>query len=390
VPLSPSHARHTPVAASHTGAAVGHSELVEQPQTLVSDRQIGLVAVHAPALATEHSTHRPLRHTPFAVVGQAAEVAAPLSPLHAPQVLVVALQTGLLAGQSLLVAHTQVLLTVLQTGDVGVHADEFEAEHCSQRPPTHAGSAVVEHASDAAEPRSPLHALHVREPRSQMGVAAGHWELSSHPQVSVDSMQTGVVPPQAASLVSEHSLQAPATQAGAFAEGQGSVVVEALSPSHASQVPFDPFAPLQTGADAGHSELLAHPHVPLLSSQVGVVTPHAVLLVAEHWAHAPLGRQAGAPDSGQASVAEEPKSPLHGPQVLPLGSHIGAVAGQLEFEAHPQVPLATLHVGCPPVHAVALVAEHCSHRPLTQARRAAVGQASAPLEPASLMQALQT
>jgi hypothetical protein len=308
--------------------------------------------------------------------------------LHAPHVLVVALQTGLLVGQSLLVAQAQVLFTVLQIGDVGVQAVVFDPEHCSHRPPTHAGSRVVGQASDAPEPISPLHARQVRVPGSQTGVAAGHCELASQPHVCVDVMQTGVVPPHADALLDEHSLQAPPTHAGALAEGQGSVVVEALSPSHGSQVPLGPLVPLQMGVVAGHWALLAHPQVPLLTSHDGVLTPQAVALVAEHCTQAPLDRQAGAEAWGHACVAEEPKSPLHASQMLPVGSQMGAVAGQLALESHPQLPLATLHVGCPPVHAVELVAEHCSHRPPTQARSAAVGQASVALDPASPLQGL--
>jgi hypothetical protein len=77
VPLSPLHSTHSPVEASQTGVAEGHSALVEQPQVLVPGRQTGLVDMQAPALPAEHSTHRPLRQTPFAAVGQGADVAAP-------------------------------------------------------------------------------------------------------------------------------------------------------------------------------------------------------------------------------------------------------------------------------------------------------------------------
>lgn len=382
------HATHSPVEASQTGAAVGHSELVEQPQVLLPGRQTGLFVLHAPALPAEHSTHRPLKQTPFAEVGQGAELAEPLSPLHAPQVFVVALQTGLLVGQSLLDAHAQVLFTTLQMGDVGVHAVVLDAEHCSHRPPTHAGRTVDGHANDEPEPTSPLHVLQVCVPTSQTGVEAGHCELDSHPQLCVAATHTGVVPPHADALVSEHSRQAPPTHAGALADGHGRVVVEALSPSHGSQVPLVPLLPLQTGAAPGHSALLAHPQVQVLESHVGVLAPQAVALLGEHCTQAPLGRHAGAEASGHARVVADPKSPLHASQMLPLGSQIGAVAGQLALESQPQVLLATLQVGWPPVHAVALVAEHCSHRPATHARSAAVGHASMSLEPASLLHGL--
>jgi hypothetical protein len=75
--------------------------------------------------------------------------------------------------------------------------------------------------------------------------------------------------------------------------------------------------------------------------------------------------------------------------MLPVGSHTGAVDGQLALDVQPQVLFATLQVGCPPVQAVALVAEHCSQRPATQARRPTVGQASVAFDPASPLHGVQ-
>jgi hypothetical protein len=74
-------------------------------------------------------------------------------------------------------------------------------------------------------------------------------------------------------------------------------------------------------------------------------------------------------------------------QEFTVVSQTGSVAGQLALESQPHVLLFVLHVGWFPVHAVALVEEHCSHLPDTQARRAPVGQARVAPEPASPLQA---
>ena len=143
---------HAPFVASQTGLAPGHSELAEQPHVLVPGRQIGFVPVQAPPLPTEHSTHSPLRQMPLAGFGHGAELAEPLSPLHAPHVFVDMLQTGLVAGQFALEPHVHVLLTVLQTGAVAEQAVALEAEHCWQRPATQAGNSGVAQARDAVDP----------------------------------------------------------------------------------------------------------------------------------------------------------------------------------------------------------------------------------------------
>jgi hypothetical protein len=101
--------------------------------------------------------------------------------LQAPHVLVVALQTGLVTGQSELEPHTLVLFTTLHTGALIEQALVFDGEHCSHRPPTHAGRSGLEHASVAAVPRSPLHALQTCVLTSHMGVEAGHSASVSHP-----------------------------------------------------------------------------------------------------------------------------------------------------------------------------------------------------------------
>jgi hypothetical protein len=296
------HASQTPVLESHTAVAAGHSALIEQPQVFELALQTGFVPPHATPLAAEHSTHRPLRQMPLAALGHGADVDAPLSPLQAPHVVVTVLQTGLVSGQSALEPQTHVLLTVLQTGAVGVHAPVLVPEHCSQRPPTQAGSAGVTQARDAPDPRSPLQALHVRALTSHSGAPAGHVEFESHPQRRSETMHTGVTPVQAAALVSEHCTQVPPEQAGALADGHGSVVADALSPLHASQTPV---APLHTGLAAGHSALLEHPQVPVAGSHVGVAGPHALEFVAEHCTHTPE-RQAGAVEAGQARDEAEP------------------------------------------------------------------------------------
>jgi len=114
-------------------------------------------------------------------------------------------------------------------------------------------------------------------------------------------------------LVAEHWPHAP--------EGSQAGVVPPHSPSlpQARQV----WVPvLQTGAVPLHCAFDVHgTHVPVVVKQAGVVPPHLLVLVAEHWPHAP--------EDWQAGVA--PPQSLSPPQawqrwVLPL--HTGVVPEQ--------------------------------------------------------------
>jgi hypothetical protein len=98
-------------------------------------------------------------------------------------VLVARLQTGALAGQLALAVQAQVLLTVLQLGLAPVHALPLVAEHCSQRPPTHAGSADVGQERVALEPLSPLHVWQRLAAVLQTGWSTGQLSLALQPHV---------------------------------------------------------------------------------------------------------------------------------------------------------------------------------------------------------------
>ena len=182
----------------------------------------------------------------------------------------------------------------------------------------------------------------MRELGSQTGALTGHWLFASHPHRWLATRHTGALPAQTDALVSEHSTQTPPEHAGAVEDGHESVLPDALSPLQDSHTPVDP---LQTGAEAGHSALLEHPHVPVATSHVGVVAPHALVFVAEHWAQAPDDRQAGAFANGQGREAVDPLSPLQTSQTFVARSHTGSVAGQLELASQPHVLLLVLHVG---------------------------------------------
>jgi hypothetical protein len=235
--------------------------------------------VQALLLAAEHCTQTPATHAGRAVVAQGSVVPEALSPLQGPQVLVSALQIGALAGQFALVAQTQVPEVALQMGATAEHPSSLVAEHSTHEPLTHARRCDVGHASVAAAPLSPLQPTQVLAVVSQTGAFDGQLELASHPHEWALTRQTGVVPLQAVALVIEHCKHWPPTQAGANAVGQCRALPEPLSPSQAWQMPV---AVLQTGAPAGHSELLEHPQVPALVSQLGVMPTQAVALVAEH------------------------------------------------------------------------------------------------------------
>jgi hypothetical protein len=196
-----------------------------------------------------------------------------------------------------------------------------------------------------------------------------------------------VLPPQAVSFVAEHCTHRPATHAGAAPSVQGSDVPEPRSPLHVRQTAL---VASQIGVATGHCALLIHPHVFVVVLHAGVVPVHAVPLLAEHCAHAPVPRQAGADDDGQACAVPEPLSPSHASHRLAARSHTGAVRGQLALEVQPQVLLAVLQTGLAPKQVVALVDEHCAQIPLTHAGSAEVGQAAVAAVPLSPLHGTQT
>jgi len=97
------------------------------------------------------------------------------------------------------------------------------------------------------------------------------------------------------------------------------------------------------------------------------VPVHLVMLVAEHWPHAPEGWHAGAALGHWASLAQ-------GLQTWTVVSQTGVVPPHWAFEVQgTHVALAVSQAGVAPVHFVALVAEQRAHAPEAWQAGAALG-----------------
>jgi hypothetical protein len=112
-------------------------------------------------------------------------------------------------------------------------------------------------------------------------------------------------------------------------------------------------------------------HVFVVVLHAGAAALHAVAFVAEHSAHTPLGRHAGAEAAWHARVAPEPLSPLQLVHVLVATLHVGAAAPQaVVFVAVHSTHWPLLHAGAagPQGEAVAvpLSPVHSTHAPFTQ------------------------
>jgi hypothetical protein len=185
----------------HTGVAPAHS-VSARHVTHVPDavKQTGVVPAQRDRLPAEHWPHAPL--------GWHAGV-APLphspSPVHARQVCVATLHTGVVPPHCALLTHgTHVADGTSHAGVAPVQSVAFVAEQIPQAPPGwHAGVAPP-------QSPSPAHARQLWVARLQIGVAPPHCALLTHgTQVPEGAWQTGVAPPQMAALVAEHWPQAP-------------------------------------------------------------------------------------------------------------------------------------------------------------------------------------
>ena len=98
--------------------------------------------------------------------------------------------------------------------------------------------------------------------------------------------------------------------------------------------------------------------VPLAASQMSVAPMQALVLLAEHWAQAPLAWQAGVAPPQSPSTAQAW-------QTCALTSHTGVTPLHCAFETQAtQVPGATSHAGVVPLHRLPFVAEHWAQPPL--------------------------
>jgi hypothetical protein len=162
--------------------------------------------------------------------------------------------------------------------------------------------------------------------------------------------QTDVAPLQAVMFVLEHWPQAPVGWQAGVAPPQSP------SPPQPRQAWL---APSQIGFVPEHCALLVHEtQVPEPVLQKGVVPVQSVVLLAEHWPHAPEGSQAG---------VEPPHSPSppQPRQLCRVESQTGAVGlPQSALARHEtQLPVAVRQMGVVPVQAVLLVAEHWPQAP---------------------------
>lgn len=167
-------------------------------QTLATTSHTGLLLVHALRFAAEHSTQLPVaEHAGRAVVGHAALLPEPRSPLHATQAPS-ALQIGVVPEHCELSLHcTQACVVSLQNGVVEpAHAAVSALVHFTHLPAsgplvTHAGLVASVHAFAAPVPKSPSHATHA--PFEQLGREPEHSAFVRHStQVFVVESQSGV------------------------------------------------------------------------------------------------------------------------------------------------------------------------------------------------------
>jgi len=216
--------------------------------------EVGRVPPVPTTMVSASEAQRPswwLMHTPGPMPVQS------LSAVHARQVLVVVLQTGVVPEQSVFAVHC-------------THAPAAE----------HAGRAalLVVHWLAAVQ------AVQVSVVVEQMGLAPEHVALVVHPtHLFVVVSQTGVAPEQV--VLSVHCTHAPVVEhagAAALFAAHWLAAVQAVQTSATEQIGVAPV----------HVALAVHPtHLFVVVSQTGVAPEQVVLSV--HCTHAPAAEQAG-------------------------------------------------------------------------------------------------
>jgi hypothetical protein len=160
----------------------------------------------------------------------------------------------------------------------------------------------------------------------QTGVEPPHCAFEVHgTHVPVAVSQAGVAPLHLVAFVAEHWPQAPLPWQAGVALGHSP------SPAQARQVWV---VVLQTGVvPPQFASLRQVTHVPVVVKQSGVVPEHLVVFVAEHWPHAP--------DAWHAGVAPpHSPSPAQARQVWVVVLQTGVVPPHWAFEVHgTQVPV---------------------------------------------------
>ena len=290
---------------------------VHARQVLVGVLQTGVAPEQS--VFTVHWTHAP-----------AAEHAgsAPLFAVHwleavqGAQVSVVVEQMGVVPEQvALVVQPTHLLVVVSQMGVAPEHC--VLPVHCTHWPSDrHAGAA----ADLAAHWLAAVQTVQVSVVVEQMGVAPEQVALVAHPtHLFVVASQTGVAPEQV--VLSVHCTHVPAV------EHAGVVALFAahwLAAVQAAQV----FAAVQIGVAVVHVALARQP------TQVFVVVsqteePAAQVELSMHWIHAPAAEQTARVGSARVAHWLEAAQTAHVPAV-----QSGAVAGHVALVVQPtQVPV---------------------------------------------------
>ena len=136
-----------------------------------------------------------------------------------------------------------------------------------------------------------------------------------------------------------------------------------------------PAATLQTGvAPEQSASRRQRTQTPAVMLQRGVAPVHAVVLLAEHWAHAPVAWQAGV-------LPPHSASPAQARQVFDAVSHTGVVPWHCTLDVQgTHVPVVMLHAGVAPVHWAALLAEQGAQAPLAWQAGVAPPQSASPAQ----------
>jgi hypothetical protein len=239
---------------------------------------------------------------------------------------------------------THTPLTALQTGVAPAHVDAFVAEQAPQAPfGWQAGTEPPQSASTVHARQVCVAVLHVGVVPAQVVFAT----QATH--VAAVVSHAGVAPVHKDTFVDEQMPHAPlAWQAGAEPP-------QSASTAHTRQACV---ARLHVGVAPAQSALSTQAtQVAPTVSHTDVAPAHSVVLVAEHWPHAPEGSHAGA-------LLPHSPSPAHPRHTCVARLHTGVAPAHVTFVVQAtHVPAVVSHEGTEPPHLLTLVAEHAPHAP---------------------------
>ena len=208
----------------------------------------------------------------------------------------------------------------------------------------------------AAHWASAVQAPHLFMVVSQIGVVPEQLPSPVHCTHALLLEQTGVPPVHWLALVVEHCAQAPpARHAGAVAL----FALQAASPEHAVHL----FVVLsQIGVAPEHCESSVHCTHRLPLEQTGVAPVHWLPFEAEHCAHAPAARHAGA----VALFALQVASPAHAVHLFAVLSQIGVAPEHCESLVHCTQTFVGEHTGRPASPTQSLSTPHAAQAPFVR------------------------